>query len=230
MLTFALDTATASPSLALVRDEDPIAELWLAPEPGSGRRVLEAGHGLLVSAGLAVTDLDAIVVGVGPGGFTGLRIGLATALGLGQALAVPVTGASSLEALALGIAAELPEGSLVAPMLDARRRELFTAVYRARGGDLEELVAPVAVGPQEFIARLRDFGEPVGIGGEGVEAAGEGIREFAVLPAGAPAHRLSAAALVRRVRSGAGRPARPVYARLPDAEVARRRAATAAGS
>ncbi len=215
MLTFALDTATASPSLALVRDEDPIAELWLAPEPGSGRRVLEAGHGLLVSAGLAVTDLDAIVVGVGPGGFTGLRIGLATALGLGQALAVPVTGASSLEALALGIAAELPDGSLVAPMLDARRRELFTAVYRSRGGDLEELVVPLAVAPQEFIARLRDFGEPVGIGGEGVEAAGDGIREFTVLPAGAPAHRLSAAALVRRVRSGAGRPARPVYARLP---------------
>ena len=104
MPTFALDTSTASPSLALVRDEEPVAELRLAPEPGAGRRVLEAVHGLLSSVGASVDDIDDIVVGVGPGGFTGLRIGLATALGLGQALGVPVTGASSLEALALGVA------------------------------------------------------------------------------------------------------------------------------
>ena len=82
-MIFALDTSTASPSLALVRGHDPMAELWLAPEPGSGRRVLEAGHGMLVAAGLRVAAIESIVVGVGPGGFTGLRIGLATALGLG---------------------------------------------------------------------------------------------------------------------------------------------------
>jgi len=230
LLTFALDTATASPSLALVRDEDPIAELWLAPEPGSGRRVLEAAHGLLVSAGHEVADIEAIVVGVGPGGFTGLRIGLSTALGLGQALRVPVTGASSLEALALGIAGEFPDGALIAPMLDARRRELFTAVYRSRAGDLEQLLAPVAIAPAAFMARLRAFGEPVAVGGEGVAAAGPEIGEFAVPPPGSPAHRLSAAALVRRVRTGAGLPARPVYARLPDAEVARLGAIAAAGA
>lgn len=228
MLTFALDTATASPSLALVRDEVPIAELWLSPEPGAGRRVLEAGHGLLVSAGLAARDIDAIVVGVGPGGFTGLRIGLATALGLGQALGVPVTGASSLEAIALGIARDMPEGSLIAPVLDARRRELFAALYRARGGDLDQIMAPVAIAPGDLAARLRAAGEPVGVGGEGVSAAGEEIRGFAVPPPGSPSHRLFAAALVRRVRSGAGVAARPVYARLPDAEVNRLRAAAGA--
>ena len=76
MPTFALDTASPSPSLALVRDDGPVAELWLAPDPGSGRRVLEAAHGLLTAAGLTVRSLDGIVVGVGPGGFTGLRIGI----------------------------------------------------------------------------------------------------------------------------------------------------------
>ena len=230
MLTFALDTSTASPSLALVRDESPIAELWLAPEPGSGRRVLEASHGLLVAAGLSAGDLDAIVVGVGPGGFTGLRIGLATALGLAQALAIPVTGASSLEALALGIAQGRPDGSLVAPVQDARRRELFAAVYRAEGGSLTEIVAPVAVAAADLAARLVAMGEPVWVGGEGVAAAAGALAVDGIhtLAPGSPGHRLSAAGLVRRVRDGAGLPARPVYARLPDAEVNRLNALAAA--
>ena len=226
MLTFALDTSTASPSLALVRDESPIAELRLAAEPGSGRRVLEACHGLLTAAGLRASDLDEIVVGVGPGGFTGLRIGLATALGLGQALSVPVTGASSLEALALGIARERPEGALVVPVQDARRRELFAAVYRAEAGGLTEVIAPVAIPAADLAAHLAAIGEPAWVGGEGVAAAGDALAQDGVraLVAGAPGNRLEAAALVRRVRDGAGLPARPVYARLPDAEVNRLRA------
>ena len=173
MPTFALDTATASPSLALVRGDRPIAELWLAAEPGSGRRVLEAAHGLLSAAGASVREIDAVVVGVGPGGFTGLRIGIATALGLGQALRVPVTGASSLEALALGIAEVAPEGAVVAPVLDARRRELFAAVYRsAPGGGLEELLGPSAHPPAELAGLLSGLGEEVWLAGEGVEAGG----------------------------------------------------------
>lgn len=228
--TFALDTSTASPSLALVRGHDPLAELWLAAEPGSGRRVLEAAHGLLSAAGLRARDLDGVVVGVGPGGFTGLRIGLATALGLGQALGVPVTGASSLEALALGLAEGEAEGTLVAPVLDARRRELYAAAYRVRGDGLEELVAPVAVAPAAFAEGLRATGEAVVVGGEGIDAAGEHLRggPFRALGPASPRHRVRAALLARRVAAGAGLPARPVYARLPDAEVNRLAARAAA--
>ncbi len=231
MLTFALDTSTASPSLALVRDEGPIAELWLGPEPGSGRRVLEAAHGMLVAAGTRAGDLDEIVVGVGPGGFTGLRIGLATALGLGQALAIPLTGASSLEALALGIADCAPPGALVAPMQDARRSELFAAAYRVEGDALTEMIAPVALAAADFVARLVELGEPVWAGGGGVGVAADALAGSGVqsLAAGSPGHRLSATALVRRARGGGGLPARPVYARLPDAEVNRLRALEAAG-
>jgi tRNA threonylcarbamoyladenosine biosynthesis protein TsaB len=231
LLTFALDTSTASPSLALVRDEGPIAELWLAPEPGSGRRVLEAVHGLLTAAGLAARDLDEIVVGVGPGGFTGLRIGLATALGLAQALAIPAIGASSLEALALGIAASAPDGALVAPIQDARRRELFAAVYRASAGGLREVVAPMALGAADLVSLLGEMDEPVWLAGEGVAAAAGALdgEHLHVLPPGSVGHRLSAAGLVRRARDGAGLPARPVYARLPDAEVNRLAALEASG-
>jgi len=185
--------------------------------------VLEACHGLLTAAGVRISEIDEIVVGVGPGGFTGLRIGLATALGLGQALSVPVTGASSLEALALGIARERPEGSLVVPVQDARRRELFAAVYRTGAAGLEELVAPVAIAADDLAARLVAIGGPAWVGGEGVTAAGGAFaREgLTTLAADAPGNRLEAADLVRRVRDGAALPARPVYARLPDAEVNR---------
>lgn len=231
MPTFALDTSTASPALALVREDGPVAELWLAPEPGAGRRVLEAAHGLLAAVGATTADLDGIVVGVGPGGFTGLRIGLATALGLGQALGVPVTGASSLEALALGVAEAAPPGAVVVPVLDARRRELFAAVHRSDGaGGLAELVPPRAIAPADLVAVLDDIGEPAWIGGDGVPAAGDALAGpgRTLLPPGARAARLSAAALVARVRAGAGLPARPVYARLPDAEVTRRAAVAGA--
>jgi tRNA threonylcarbamoyladenosine biosynthesis protein TsaB len=229
--TFALDTSTASPSLALVRDDRPTAELWLAPEPGSGRRVLEAAHGLLVSAGQPVREIDAIVVGVGPGGFTGLRIGIATALGLGQGLGVPVTGASSLEALALGIAEVAPPGAVVAPVLDARRRELFAAAYRSdAAGGLQELLAPSALPPADLARFLAALDEEVWLGGEGIDAGGEALESAPMrrLPAGSQAGRVRAAALVRRVAAGAGLPARPVYARLPDAEVNRLAAVGAA--
>ncbi|HEX2507795.1 MAG TPA: tRNA (adenosine(37)-N6)-threonylcarbamoyltransferase complex dimerization subunit type 1 TsaB [Miltoncostaeaceae bacterium] len=231
MPTFALDTATASPSLALVRDDRPIAELWLGAEPGSGRRVLEAAHGLLSAAGTSVREIDGIVVGVGPGGFTGLRIGIATALGLGQALRVPVNGASTLEALALGLAEVAPAGAVLVPVLDARRRELFAAAYRSRSGDgLEELLEPSALPPAELARILSGLGEEAWLGGEGVEAGGDelegpGLRR---VPEGAVAHRVRAAALARRVAAGAGLPARPVYARLPDAEVNRLASAGAA--
>jgi tRNA threonylcarbamoyladenosine biosynthesis protein TsaB len=232
-MIFALDTSTASPSLALVRGHDPIAELWLAPEPGSGRRVLEAGHGMLVAAGLRARDIESIVVGVGPGGFTGLRIGLATALGLGQALRVPVTGASSLEGLALAILDAAPDAAVVAPVLDARRRELFAAAYaREPGGTLRELIPPSARAAADLAGELGALGATVWLGGDGVEAGGEALRVpgLRALPPGSPGHRPRAAALVRRVADGAGLPARPVYARLPDAEVNRRIALTGQGA
>ena len=129
MTTFALDTATPTPSLALVGDDGVIAELWLGRVPGGGRRVLEAAHHLLGACGVVPADLQQIVVGVGPGGFTGIRIGIATALGLGQALGIPVHGASSLEALALGATVACREGELIAPVIDARRREVFAGAY-----------------------------------------------------------------------------------------------------
>lgn len=234
MLTFALDTSTQSPSLAVTHGGRLVGELWLGPDPGAGRRVLEGAHHLLAACGIDIADIERIVVGVGPGGFTGLRIGLATAAALAQALGRPVVGAGSLEALAVGLADTVAPGAVVVPAHDARRGELFAAAYRVSGdGSLDELIAPLAVPARELAVRLGPLAAP----GQTVVAAGSGalVGQAALRAAGvriaperAAVHRLRAAALVVRVDAGAGREAVPVYARLPDAEVNRLRAAGAA--
>ena len=227
MITFGLDTATPTPALALVGDDGPIAELWLGRTPGGGRRVLEAAHPLFASAGIAVADLGEIVVGVGPGGFTGIRIGMATAMGLGQALGIPVHGASSLEALAVGGRIARRGDELIAPVIDARRREVFAAVYAdAADGGLREVIAPAAWSPDHFAVAAAQAGACVLVGdGAGLVPASGGLR---VAPDDV-AHRISALALIHRERAAGPLPVQPVYLRLPDAEENRlRRIAEAA--
>jgi tRNA threonylcarbamoyladenosine biosynthesis protein TsaB len=228
VITFALDTATAGPSVALIRDEAVLAENVLQAEAGSGRRVMEAAHDLLSRASVPVGTLDRIVVGVGPGGFTGLRIGIATALGLGQALRIAVDGVVSLEALALGIAEASAGAQIVVPVLDARRRELFAAAYRpGPDGRLDEVIGPTALEPGDLADRLAGLGGGVVVGGPGLAVACEALERVGVttLPEGSPGHVLCASRLAVRAAAGGVRPVRPVYVRLPDAEVNRRAAA-----
>jgi tRNA threonylcarbamoyladenosine biosynthesis protein TsaB len=107
---FAFDTATSVATCSLVRDGEPSEELRT-----EARLVLVAADALLRASGLEPRDLDAVVVGTGPGSFTGIRIGLATARGLALGLGVPVAGVSTLHAFAGGRA-----------VIDARRGEVFT--------------------------------------------------------------------------------------------------------
>jgi tRNA threonylcarbamoyladenosine biosynthesis protein TsaB len=226
LTTFALDTSTRSPSFALVGESGVIAERLDATDPTAGRRVLEGMHQLLVATQVDLRDLDRIVVGVGPGGFTGLRIGIATALALGQGLGIEVVGAISLEALAHEVAATAPD-MIIVPALDARRREVFAAVYRARpGGGLDTLLAPCALAPAIVRQRLREFTRAetaAVIVGDGAALIADDLSPAVgtMLDLDDSRHHPRAAALVARVDAGYGRPARPVYARLADAEVNR---------
>ena len=113
---------------------------------------------LLTAAGRRYEDIDAICIGVGPGTFTGLRIGIATARGLGQALGVRLRPVSSLAAIGLALASEGPERLLLAA-IDARRGELFCALYRSepkaagRPG-LEPVWEEACLAPEDLAARL----------------------------------------------------------------------------
>ncbi len=114
MLILAFDTATAIATSALVRDGMVLGERTTTPV-----RVLEAFEELLRESGVDPSGLDALAVGIGPGSFTGVRMGLAVARGLGLALDVPAAGVSTLDALAAGAPGAVP-------LIDAKRREIFT--------------------------------------------------------------------------------------------------------
>jgi tRNA threonylcarbamoyladenosine biosynthesis protein TsaB len=134
------DTATLSTSVALrladgatfTARDDPAS----GGHPGHATRLLALADGLLDQADIAWRDLERIAVGVGPGRFTGLRVGVATARALAQSLSLSIVPVSSLRALAHGAAREFPHGGLLA-VIDARRGEVFAAAY-APGEGAEE--------------------------------------------------------------------------------------------
>ena len=113
MLILAFDTATAIATSALVRDGTVLGERTTTPV-----RVLEAFDELLREAGVEQSELEALAVGIGPGSFTGVRMGLAVARGLALSLGLPVAGVSTLDALAAGAPDAIP-------LIDGERRELF---------------------------------------------------------------------------------------------------------
>jgi tRNA threonylcarbamoyladenosine biosynthesis protein TsaB len=130
-LVVAFDTATAVATTALVRGGEVIGEAATTPI-----RVLEDVEALLRGAGASANDIDALVVGTGPGSFTGVRLGLAAARGLALALEIPVAGVSTLDALAAGA----PDALAV---VDAKRREVFVR----RGDEIVALPAAVFEAP-----------------------------------------------------------------------------------
>lgn len=125
MLILAFDTATSVATCALVRDGDVLGERRSTPV-----RVLEDADALIRDAGLEPRAVEALAVGIGPGSFTGVRMGLAAARGLALALEIPVAGVSTLDALAAGA----PDA---VPVIDAKRHEVFVE----QGGQIVALPA-----------------------------------------------------------------------------------------
>jgi tRNA threonylcarbamoyladenosine biosynthesis protein TsaB len=175
-------------------------------------RVAEA----MERSGLGYGELDAIAVGVGPGSFTGLRIGIATARAIASAAGLEVRPVSSLHALAEGI-----DAPVCAPVIDARRGELFAAIVGQGGTLAEPFVAP----PEEVVERIRAI-EPSAL------AAGDGSLRFRglfeaagvrVADAGSNAHvvrALHVCRLASNVRPVAPEAVVPNYLRGPDARPA----------
>ncbi len=195
MLVAALDTATPVLSCALLELRGGALEVLATrtdrpsgPGPGHGIRLPGALTDLLDALGRRVTDVEGFAVGLGPGSFTGLRIGLATWKGLAYANRRPVAGASSLAAMALEAAAALPGGddALLVPLLDARKGEVYAGFYRRTADGVSPVHPEEAASPEALAARAAGLG-PAYAFGEGY-AAHRAVLEGALreLP-GAPA-------------------------------------------
>lgn len=157
MRILALDTATTACTVAVADGDHILAELTLEVPRAHSTRLMPLIAQAIGDSGLAKADIDAIAVGVGPGSFTGLRIGLATAKGLAFALGKPCVGVPTLRAMAYGTSAQL---GLVVPMLDARRGEVFTAIYAAGDRDPAtwvELMPPSHLPVAQLAAKINEL-------------------------------------------------------------------------
>ena len=219
MIVVAFDTASPSTVAGVLRADGRVVEARDDPPAGSrgdhAARLQALVEQALGQAGVDWGAVDRLAVGVGPGGFTGLRIGVATARALAQGHGLPLVPVGSLAALALGT----DVGGPVAAVLDARRGEVFAGVWE----DGSELLAPAALAPRALAERLARLGATVRAVGDGavrfravLEAAG------VVIPADdSSVHRISAAPLCRL--GAEGEPAErdrllPDYRREPDAK------------
>jgi len=219
MTVLGFDTATAATVVGVLRDDGVVFEGRHDPEPderpGHATRLLGLVDEVLEAAGVVLPDVERIAVGVGPGSFTGLRIGIATARGLAQGTGAELVGVSTLRALALGVEAPRP----VVAVLDARRGEAFAAAWN---GDTE-LMPPAALAPTALAEALRELpASPLAIGDGAIrfradlEPAGA-----AIPPDDDQLHRVTARHVCRL--GAAVQPAGiaavvPDYRRLPDAQ------------
>ena len=205
-MLLALDTSTPSVTAAVHDGTRVLAEATVVDARRHGELLAGQVAQVLAEAGLTPADLTAIAVGVGPGPFAGLRVGVVTALTLGLALGVPVHGVCSLDALARRAVVDGP--FVVAT--DARRREVYWARYSAEGARVG--LAAVSK-PADLAAELG--GLPVlGPGAElYAEVFGGAAEAWAPMSAGA----LAEVALAALASGGALLPARPLYLRRPDA-------------
>jgi tRNA threonylcarbamoyladenosine biosynthesis protein TsaB len=215
-----IDTSTSASAACVLHADGASFEVEPSPErlaagPAHARELMPAVAEVMERAALDFGDLEAIAVGVGPGTFTGLRIGIATARALARASGLPLRPVSSLAALAEGI-----DGDLRLPLIDARRGELFGALHDAAG----EVVWPPFVAAPELVAeRVREAGLGARAAGDGsirfrrvLEAAGIGIDADE-----SRSHVVRALHVCRLAQAVPGEPPEavlPEYLRTPDAK------------
>ena len=220
MSLLGIDTSTPASAVCVVRDDGEVFEevpepAALAARPAHARELMPAVAAVMERAGIAYPELEAIAVGVGPGAFTGLRIGIATARGLASANGLPLKPVSSLAALAEGI-----HGEPRLPLIDAKRGEVFAALY-GPGGELRW--GPLAEVPERLAERVRADGvSPLAAGDGSVRFRGvleaAGIR---VLPDESCSHvvrALHVCRLAAGVTGVAPQAVLPDYLRAPDAK------------
>ena len=165
MKVLGIDSSGMVASVAVVEDTQMLAEYTINYKKTHSQTLLPMLDEISKMIELDLSTVDAIAVAAGPGSFTGLRIGSATAKGLGLALKKPLVSVPTLEGIAYNFCGS---DKLVCPMMDARRSQVYTGIYKFSGNELEKVEDQMAVPVEEILAKLNQLGQEVVLAGDGV--------------------------------------------------------------
>jgi len=154
MYVLGIETATLVAGVAVIREDRLLAERMVNNKKNHSSHLMPMIKEVIEESGVSPAELDGVAVSAGPGSFTGLRIGMSTAKTLAQAWQIPVAGVGTLDALAHPLTGMK---NLVCPVLNARKNEVYTAVYDGSGGSLERLAGPLAIRPEDLVHILLEM-------------------------------------------------------------------------
>jgi tRNA threonylcarbamoyladenosine biosynthesis protein TsaB len=220
----AFETSAKAASVALLQDGKLLGESYQNTGLTHSQTLMVMAQDMLNQCGLSVNDLDSVAVAAGPGSFTGVRIGVAAAKGLAWGGEKPCYGVSTLESMALALGAF--QGT-VCPVMDARRSQVYNALFAAENGALSRLREDRAIALEELAQELQTAPQPIFLVGDGSELTYRTLKDRVpglVLP---PEHRmhqrasgvaLAAMAAAARGASGDAAALQPNYLRPTQAE------------
>lgn len=166
MKILAMESSALTASVAVCEDEQLLAEYTVNNGNTHSENLLPMAESILSFLGLTVSDIDLFSVAAGPGSFTGVRIGVSTVKGLAFGTEKPCIGVSTLEALAYNMQSA---NGLVCPVMNARRKQVYTALFRAENGALTRLMDDSAISVEELGEKLKEYSEPIYLVGDGFD-------------------------------------------------------------
>lgn len=222
MLILAMDSTAVAASVALLDNGAPLAAFHLNNGNTHSETLLPMAESVLRCTGKTVNDIDLFAVAAGPGSFTGVRIGVATVKGLAFGKGKPCVGVSTLEALAENL---VPTGGLLCPVMNARRGQVYNALFRVENGALTRLCPDRALSVEELEAELLTYSEPVTLCGDGAEPVKNSFTKcdvalppLTLIEQNAVSVALCAARMAKEGRTCTDKELKPVYLRMPQAE------------
>jgi len=168
MLVLAIDTSQRVGGVAIVEDQEIRLELSFNIMATYSKSLVPAIHNALDLTELTFSSVDAVAVGIGPGSFTGLRIGVASSKAIAFSMGIPIVGVPSLDAIVEDVVCEL--NTLICPIVDAKKRQVFTALYRMTDHGPRRIGPYLAIRPELLVERLPR--------GEKCILFGDGLRQY----------------------------------------------------
>ena len=224
LLILAFETSAKAASVALFQDGKLLGESYQNTGLTHSQTLMVMAEDLLKQCGFGPKAVTAVAVAAGPGSFTGVRIGVAAAKGLAWGLQVPCYGVSTLESMALGLGAYR---GTVCPVMDARRSQVYNALFTAEGGQLSRVAEDRAIALSDLAEELKTAPQPIFLVGDGSELTYKTLKDTVpglVLPMENRMHQravgvgLAAMVAIEAGESGDAAAMQPNYLRLSQAE------------